>query len=280
MKSNETWVCTSTILVPKKSSGTEDGLHIGRWFAVLDGVSTGVVPKGGVLGTKTPGQYARDVGLASIAQAEKRGMRSADIVPFLSEELRMAVEEKWRGTEIIGPAFTFALFIPEEHLIVRVGDCPYLIDGKGNNPGLAFDAHKAEIRKGIIEKRLEGGSTEEALLKEDPTAQLMDYLTQNEQPQYRNKDHPRFGYGVVNGEHVPSSVIEFIAVPENAERVVLTTDGYPDFIIRGTAEETHREHLALLERDPLCYKEWVAVRGVYPGFTIPDDCSGLWLERK
>ncbi len=268
------WVVTDQTLIPKDEvRGTEDRILMSpHCLAVFDGVTTetGDVRIDGL----TPGQFATENGCRALETAALFD-DPRKIVPYLSESLGTAIR---RNPGIGRPSYVFAAFIPRHNLVVRVGDITCLVNGDGENRGLAVDDAKARKRQRALEKLLALGTSLETLIENDPTKRFMRYATLRWQVRYTNSEHPMYGYGVVNGNRVPDSRIEYIPMPLGARSLVLTTDGYPRCVLRDRSAETHQALLDLLDRDPLCIREWVAARGVPARGRIPDDCAGLWAS--
>ncbi len=120
---------------------SEDGSLIDpECFAVLDGVSSG--DSQDKIEGLTPGQFAVQIGIEALKEAT-RLENPQDIVPLVSRRLKEALD---RYTLTTSPSFVFAAFFPKHNLIIRVGDCSYLVDGVGHNPGLGIDRLKAKDR--------------------------------------------------------------------------------------------------------------------------------------
>jgi hypothetical protein len=267
-------------MVPKnKRRGSEDGILVDEHcYAVIDGVSSGVSPTSGSsqVDTQTPGQFAMENGKKALVKACKLAEKPADIVPYLTTELARALEtHPVQGT----PAYTFVAFVPKFNKIVRVGDCTYLLDGKGKNEGLAVDSFKTKIRVRDLNEMLAQGFAYDALLQEDPTQPRMDFWTKGWQYQYANNDHPQFGYSVINGHKVPDCKVEYFDVPNDTEVILLASDGCPaDLLVTDDLESSYRNLLAVLKEDPLCIRKYPGVRPVYAGYEIPDDFSAIRLR--
>lgn len=254
--------------------GTEDlDIYVSeRCVAVLDGHSN--VPGVRVEGL-THGQF--------VVQAGRRAFDAfhGDDPHMLVKALTSKVGRELARIHLNGhqrPGFVFVAFLLRSRVIVRVGDCQYLIDGEGHNPGIMPDRVKSEIRVTLLQRLLKERPLE-SLLVNDPTQGLMQDL-KVWQHTYRNNPDPTFGYGVIDGTPVPFEKIECIPVPGSATSVVLSSDGYPPHVLRVTLDETEAELRALLREDPLCYEKWVAVRGIPWGKERPDDCAYVSLQRK
>ncbi len=271
-----------------EDGGSEDSVvFVGRHcFAVLDGHSNVRTKIRG----KSHGRIAVEIGLDFFRTFEDFD-NPYKLVRDLTEHVRRSFSRHDIAHEQRS-GFVFAAFLPEASLIVRVGDCQYVIDGQLNeamNRGLMVDRVKAEYRRQIILAELKEGSADtelkvrtmeaELLARKHDIAKRQMSSMKAWQHSYRNVVNPPFGYGVIDGTEVPVALIECIPVPHDAKLIVLTSDGYPPQVIRQTFDETEHAFFELLKRDPLCYKEWVAVRGVPPGRSRPDDCTYVSIER-
>jgi hypothetical protein len=276
------WKLAEKALFPKFSRGSEDGILANDHIAFLgDGVSDCY---GEMIGNLTPGQFAIKAGIDALIDFLGR---PEELVPFLTSSLGCAIASAHRPNPCGRPSFVFVAFFQSYDMIVRVGDCQYLTDGAGYNPGLMVDRVKVELRAGLIGEMLSPVSDRNArsklrarILEHDPTADIMLEMTRLWQPRYANDPDPVFGYGVINGSTVPNSKIEYIRVPRDAREIILTSDGYCMQVVRGTLAATEREMHALLERDPLCIREWPSVRGLLPGCDRIDDCTYVRLVRE
>src|SRR5699024_12818824 len=85
-----------------------------------------------------------------------------------------------------------------------------------------------------------------------------------------NKADTRFGYSVLNGQEIPSSLITTIPV-QAGDEIVLTSDGYPD--IRPTFEETEAYLQAIIHNDPNLIDQFISTKGVNPDQVSFDDRS-------
>ena len=255
--------------------GTEDSeIFVGnRCYAVLDGHTN--FP-GQLINGMTHGQYVVQAGLRAFERYE-----NGDPLELV-RSLTAHVGNEWRKTGQPWerrPGFVFVAFIPERNLIVRVGDCQYFIDGDNDpkrNAGLMVDRVKSEVRANMLIQLLKTHTVND-LIENDLTRQIMAEM-KKWQHTYRNNRDSTFGYGVIDGTTVPTLHIEYDYLKVVPKLVVLTSDGYPPRVVRETLEETEFELAELLKRDPLCYREWIAVRGIGNGLTRPDDCTYLSLS--
>jgi hypothetical protein len=255
--------------------GSEDGHLVSEnCIAVLDGVSSpnGAKNSEGL----TPAQVAVAAGLRTLR--EHQDINSQNVVEQLTQSVRAALTEfREAGT----PSFVFVAFFPKENVIVRVGDCSYLIDGSGTNNELQVDRVRAVLRKRAVEKHLARGTTAEKILADDPMRPRMNDLRNWQDHFTNNPDSPEFGYGVIDGTDVPELFVERIVVPEHARSIVLASDGYPPTTLHMTMRESEEALSKLQQEDPLGVKTG-SIRALLPtkeGQTATDDRTYLRVER-
>lgn len=248
---------------------SEDGiLTDSDCVAVLDGVSSGDSTE--KIEGLTPGQFAVQIGIEALKEAAKLS-DPKEVVPLVIRRLREALAPYKLTTT---PSFVFAAFFPhfgENGMIIRVADCSYLIDGEGNNPGLAIDRLKSKDRARRLREEIEQGADIDALLADDPTRPRMRSLTKGIQPRLANAPlsgndtvFDKYRYPVMNGNEVPDDLVEYIVVPEGASSIILATDGYPPQSLKSTLEETEAALKEIRDRDRLAIGEMLSTRGVMP----------------
>ncbi|MBL8158133.1 hypothetical protein JNK62_01200 [bacterium] len=248
---------------------SEDGtLTDPECIAALDGVSSGDSTE--KIEGLTPGQFAVQVGMEALKDAAKLS-DPKEVVPFVSRRLREALGPYTLTTT---PSFVFAAFFPnfgENGMIIRVADCSYLIDGVGDNPGLAIDRLKSKDRARRLREEIEQGADVDALLANDPTRPRMRALTKDIQPRLANAPlsgndtiFDTYRYPVMNGHDVPEDLVEYIEVPKGASSIILATDGYPPQSLKPSLAETEAALKEIRDRDKLAIGDMLSTRGVMP----------------
>lgn len=279
-----TWRVIEHHVIPRDpAKGSEDGLLISDGcYAVLDGVSSG--DKNIRINDLTPGQFAVRVGIESMKNMHEL-KDPYEIVDTITHAIQDALEREKAHIGNARPSFVFVAFFPKLNSILRVGDCSYLIDGKGENPGLAVDRAKAVVRRRAIKRLLKkDGTTEDDLRKQEHEKNPPDFrthakaLTAAWQTFFTNQPDADFGYGVVDGTSIPRSKIEIIPVPQEARSIILASDGYPPEALKNKLEESEEALKELLERDPLGIYTWTATRSPAPGADSFDDRTYVRIE--
>lgn len=139
------------------------------------------------------------------------------------------------------PNAVIAVYSEEFRAITRVGDVGVLINGQGGVPDKQVDRVLAETR--ALAQRLGAAG---AAGDPDPARSFIlpllarQYLLQN------HAEDP-FGFGCIDGAHVPDRFIEVIGTRPGDE-VVLCSDGY--VAPAGSLSQTEARLAALLARDP------------------------------
>ena len=118
--------------------------------------------------------------------------------------------------------------------------------------------------------------TPDAILADDPGRRIIQpFITQ--QVRYQNLDasHP-LAYGVLDGTRVPDRFIEVHLLPDDADQLILASDGYPELL--PTLDETEATLQRLLAADPLCIGPLLGTKGLRPGNLSYDDRTYLRIQ--
>lgn len=241
-------------------------LEPGRCVAVLDGVTSHSeerVPFEG--GLYTYGQFAAEVGKRALVSAADISCAD-DVFPYrvaehLAAELAReiaALRAAHACTFHEEPSFVCAAYFPARRMLLRIGDCSVLKDGievaAMPNRGLIVEERKMKLRERLARMY----QTDHPELSETDAKRMAQAATRPWQWKHRNRDAGAsryFGYGVVNGEHIPERLVEHAIVGPG--EIVLSTDGVPRDALRGTWSETERAiaqmDMALVKPDDVTY---------------------------
>lgn len=205
-----------------------------RWVAVLD-QST---PKAG----PEPRLLDRFYGaFAELDSGESLTARE------LADALSAAVSSD-AARERAGPYVTVVAVDGVQRRVVRIGDGHVVIDGsvhRGHNPvddvlgklrSLVLELDDIQVNR-RLHKRSENDSGRSA---------IMPWLVQGTTI-FRNHPASRFGFGALDGTHIPSRFIEEFELPDRKCTISIMTDGYP--IPRQTLDEVEAELSTLINRD-------------------------------
>jgi len=151
-----------------------------------------------------------------------------------------------------------------------VGDCQALIDGKLTNNVKKVDTLFEELRSFILEQEIMKGKSIEELRQNDVSqGQVIPFIDRQNVFQNIDKD-VEFAYFTIDGFFKNTSRIKKISVPINSN-VVIASDGYPQLF--PTLEETEASLASIIAEDPLCFRKFKSVKGVFEGNISFDDRS-------
>lgn len=232
----------------------EDALLVTENFiAVLDGVSTVNCPQ---INDKSGGRFAVDTSIGMIRQFSPL-ITAREAVDALSANLLQSVRNRvLLPPDIRPPSFGMAIYSAARKEVWRVCDCAVMQDGVLNLNELPPDKVTSEARAFIIEALLLKGATIEGLRQKDVSRETIKPLLQ-EQHHFSNREGA-FGYGVIDGRHVPDCYIEIFDASKTRE-IVLATDGYP--FVMPSLEESEGKLAALLVEDPLLFRKYKSTKG-------------------
>lgn len=151
-----------------------------------------------------------------------------------------------------------------------VGDCLCLVDGVLYEYPKPEEEVNAAKRAESIRKMLEEGRvTREELLVHDYGRDTI----KKELRECCGKQNVE--YAVINGMDIPETLVHVVSVTDTKE-VVLASDGYP--VLKGTLEESERELLRIIDKDPLCIDLYKATKGVVKGNKSFDDRTYIRIK--
>ena len=247
----------------------EDRIVIDEHFiAVIDGVTS---RRGQMLQGMTIGRFAGETIAGEIARLPRQ-IEARQAIDHLTERLKSisemvaASENKSFGESLRRPACALVMYSRARREIWRVADPTFMINGLVNTKSFPQEENWAQLRRAYICSRLAKGDSEDSLRNGDPTWELLAPMM-SEFKVFTNYDGP-FGYGVLNGTHVPDAHVEIFSA-EHANEIVLASDGYPH--VASTLAETENVLKYVVTEDPLMYRLYPQVKGVKPGFVSFDD---------
>ncbi|MEM1052889.1 MAG: hypothetical protein AAGI28_12430 [Pseudomonadota bacterium] len=172
-------------------------------------------------------------------------------------------------------AFVGCFFVPARGEVWRVGDCVFAIDGKVEKHTSLVEFISSNYRACIVSslenKRQEMFDYAVGKHSDD----LLEKFLQS-QTHFMNHEISRFGFGAVNGEHIPDKFVEVFPVPESAKDIIIASDGYSELGAKLAETEAIRQQQ--LAADPFCIDTLMGPKGQKPGNESFDDRSFLRLR--
>ncbi|OUL20805.1 hypothetical protein [Nostoc sp. 106C] len=275
MNSNPSFTVVESLSRSKYGDPTQgdDRLVVNQDFvAVLDGATDS---SGASYDGLSPGRFVAEIG-AQALESLAPDSNATEAIEHLTQAVRKSLlKVKSDKTPIFAPCFAIILFSNTRREIWRVGDCQYLLDGKGHNPLSKVDEVTTQLRSLIVHSYLAQGKTITELLQNDPSQNFLVSIYSLQSALCNSPTEP-FGYGVINGERVPEKYIEVVKIPEQVKSVILASDGYPD--LRTTLKESETILREIIAKDPLFYDLYLGQRGLAPGRESFDDRTYVRLE--
>lgn len=242
---------------------------------VLDGVTdkTGIVIDG-----ESTGRFAVSV----VADAIEVLPPEADFrtaLTALSAALDAAVHNAYAGMGVAvepgtRPGLVLVAYARARREIWRMGDGAFRIDDAAYPFDKKMDVFTGEARAVRLEMAVRAGMTVDELRENDIGRAFIEPLLKH-QYLFQNRDED-YGYGCLNGEHVPDCFLEVFDVPEDAKEIVLASDGYPEVL--ATLAETEAALKEILAEDPMLFRRFKSTKGLDAGKVSFDDRSYLRLD--
>lgn len=185
------------------------------------------------------------------------------------------VEQDLRSNPVYRLAATIALYSLYRNEIWLVGDCQCIVDGKSYTNPLLIDEVMAGARAAYLHMELKKGRTIEDLLVNDVGRDYIMPLMANQWVFQNSLDNNPYTYSVIDGFQVPRSRIKTVKVPNDAEYIVLASDGYP--FLRPTLSESEELLREVLTEDKLCINKYKALTGLTDGKISYDDRAYIKL---
>ena len=256
----------------------EDAIFLNDHFAaVIDGVTTKSERR---WDGKTSGQVAARLVVGVLPRLDP-AVTAPEAFATINQAFRDLYAKVGLTTEVErNPvercAACVLMYSRHHHQIWSVGDSQALVDGQLFCRSKASDELLANVRAFYLETELLLGKTVEALQEHDTGREFITPLIKRDRLFQNNPGHPGFSSWVMDGFLDPSQAVEVIEVPENAEYLVLASDGYPE--VFPTLDRTEKRLAEILERDPLLFREYKSTKGLQKGQVSFDDRSYLRIR--
>ena len=247
----------------KKSELTnEDGIFISnKIVAVIDGVTS---KTSNLYNGFKSGKIAKDIILKALDNVEPEKSCEETIL-YINSELNKYHKSLGKDNEY----FSAQIIIYNDYHkeIWNIGDCNCMINGIFHKHNKLYDEITANARALYNNILLQSGFTEKQLLENDYGSHYIEPLLQK-QYLYDNNVASTYGYPLLNGKEIHlEHVIKYKV--KTGDEIILASDGYP--IIKSTLEESEDYLSQILEKDPLCIKEFICEKGLTPGNNSYDD---------
>lgn len=243
------------------------------------GLFDGATNRGGaVLGGKTFGRFASETVAEALAHLPT-DITARAAIDSLSATLhdRTHEEAEKEGKDFehewSAPSTAVLIYSKARQEIWRVADSTFIVNGgEANMRFFAQERTWCDLRRAWLQAQMVRGATEADLIADDKSWELLTPLIGSLKV-FANSEHSMahpYGFGVINGGHVPDRYVEVFDASD-AREIVFASDGYPEVLpTLGDTEESLRKTIA---QDPLMYKIHPQVKGVRKGWQSYDDRS-------
>lgn len=255
----------------------------GNRIAVVDG-ATASFPFPNT--EKTPGQIAADL-VAQAVRIAPAGIYGFELIRFINEQVAlgyqaMGVAEIIEGLPEHRPTASLGVwdFGDQENIFTQVGDVNARADGKDAPRYPKFiDRVTAGMRVSAIQAALAQNPelTEKEFLEIGREAIKEILLVQVAQMQ--NNPNHEWGYGAIDGTHVPDEFVKVYTYPANIQTVELYSDGYFKLGAEPTLHSWEQAFREVEREDPLKIGAYPSTKGSTGGI-LTDDRTIVIARRK
>lgn len=266
----------------KKSPDTnEDGVIITPYFAaVIDGATA---KSDYTLDGKKTGRLAMELALSAIRDFPK-DIDAKEAIDRITEKIHSFYVQHNLLDELKsqpGKRFTAngVIYSYARNEVWQVGDCQCIIGNLYSSNEKEIDAIMANARSAFNEVALLNGITLEDIEKHDPGRDFI-YPFLHQQAILQNhpdKDQP-YSFPVFDGFPVNMEQVNIFPVGNLIKEIILSSDGYPHLF--STLKESECYLYDILEKDPLCMRQYKSTKGVVKGNSSFDDRAYLKIRIK
>ena len=234
-------------------------------LAVIDGVTS--KSDFTYQGQKT-GRIASQIILCSL-----KNLKTIESLDQVIESINQDYDEFYQNVPFskdksrYGLQAVMAIYLKAVQKVYIIGDCQVRVNDKIYESPKKMDDILADLRSFITAVRKDQGQDLYENGEEVARKEILPYIL--ETTRFMNREVP-FGYSVLNGDPIPSSLITEIDV-EEGDLVTLASDGYPDLKEDFQTTEDYLEQVN--EKDPHCLHENPSTKGIDPGNYSFDDRS-------
>lgn len=179
-----------------------------------------------------------------------------------TERLKLHPEERLTASAVV--------YSLSHHQIWMIGDCQCLVNGCFYDNPKPYEQALADKRASVLSCAIANGlSVEEARTKDCGRESILPQLI-------KCCSEQNIAYAVIDGFDIPMDKVRVINLDENANEIVLSSDGYP--FLKSTLAESEAALASQLADDPLCINTFKATKGLMSGYKSFDDRSYLRIS--
>jgi|AntRauTorckE6833_2_1112554.scaffolds.fasta_scaffold18602_2 hypothetical protein len=243
--------------------------------AVIDGATD---KSGKTYAGMTSGKFAAHTIADNLPHLARNVESGTQLISKISDFLQGAITAE-SGEDFFTlkdtPSVCLVAYLTDLGCIVRVGDCPILINDVSYTGEKIFDRITSLARSAFLEIGfLEQAFSKQEVMQNDPGRAYIMPLLQKQYLAANNADS-FLGYGVINGNPVPSKFIDVYPV-EKGDTVILASDGYPE--LKSSLDESEERLQQILKEDPLFQKEFKSTKGLKDNQLSFDDRAYLSIK--
>lgn len=181
----------------------------------------------------------------------------------------LGIYESICKNELLPPTAAMALYSRHKNVVWMVNDCQCMIDDKLYIYEKTVDHITAIARSLYLEAEIQKGKTIKELMENDPSRKVVSTLLRKQYYMQNTKEKTQYSYAAITGFDFDLDLVKKINVEENAQFLVLATDGYP--CLKSTLKKSEESLNYILENDPLCFREYKLAKGLKKGNISFDD---------
>lgn len=256
----------------------EDRLHISEHFlAVIDG-ATGKTPNR--WNGMTAGQKAAEIIDGAFADLPA-GATAAAAVHAINREIQQCYRqsgllEMVKEKPVYRLTACFTAISIERRELWMVGDCQALLEKQHVHFPKIVDKIAAATRAVVLQNACAKGSREIDFQESDPGRRFILPLLKAQTMLQNNAAAGAFGYPVIDGFPLAANGVKVLPVPEDAEIIVLASDGYP--LLKPDLAASEACLTKILREDPMLYNIHFETKGKLATNTSFDDRSFLKIR--
>lgn len=259
----------------KSPESNEDGILVTPFFAaVIDGATA---KSSFELNGKKTGRLAMELVLEAIREfpenidAEGAVKRITDKIHafylehHLIEELKAHPEMRFTANGVIYS------YIRNE--VWQIGDCQCIVGDLYSSNEKEIDAIMANARAAFNEVALLNGATVQSLTERDAGRDFIAPFLRRQAILQNNPDRNQvYSFPVFDGFPLQMTQVNIFSVGKEKE-IILSSDGYPRLF--SSLRESECYLMDILEKDPLCIRQYKSTKGVKKGNCSFDDRAYL-----